>query len=170
MALDATVGSISANSYVTVLEATEYFANRAHVADSWTVLAVEDQESFLITNTLLLDWYVKFKGYKTSESQALKWPRSGVVRPSGASVASDIIPSEIKQAVYELTFFSLSVDRVAESDLAGLSQVQAGSLMIKTETPSFLSTAKEAIPDHVWKIVDELRSRGGIGVVRLMRA
>ena len=169
MALDATVGGLSSNSYVTVVEADAYFSNRLHGTSKWDALTPEVKESSLITTTNILDWHVTFKGHKNDDEQALQWPRSSAIRPNGTGIATDAIPSEVKQAIYEVALFSIDEDRVAENDLAGLEQVKAGPLMIKASS-GYPSTAKEAIPDHVWKMLRELTLRGSIGVRRLHRA
>lgn len=167
MSLDATVGTTTANSYVTAEEAILYFEDRLH-SSAWGDF--EYQETALVTASGMLDWFITWKGIKTLDEQSMQWPRSNVTRPSGVSVDDDIIPNEVKVAVYELALVSMVEDRVAENSLAGLNQVQAGPLMIKTDGGGFDSTKKESIPDHVYKILSDLTSRGGAGVVRLMRA
>jgi hypothetical protein len=167
MALDATVGSPDSNSYVTVAEANSYFSDRSH-SEEWDDF--DEQASALITSSSMLDWYLKWKGYKTSSEQAMQWPRTGVVRKDGTSVEVDIIPRDVKVAVYELTLSSLEEDRTADSALAGIDQAKAGSLMIKAETKGYPSSAPSTIPDKIEKILSDLISTGGISVVRLMRA
>ena len=167
MALDATVGSSTANSYVTVAEADSYFSDRLH-ADAW-----EDYEykaSALVTASQMLDWYVRWKGSKATETQSMQWPRSGVVRRDGTTVADDIIPSEVKTAVYELALSSLESDRTSDDPMAGIEQVKAGSLMVKADSGDVNSTAIKAIPEKVWKILSDLSTRGDLSVVRLIRA
>lgn len=167
MALDATVGGISSNSYPTVEEADAYFEHRFH-SDAWADGI--DKASALITASKMLDWQASWKGVKTDSDQALDWPRTDVVRPDGSSVDVDIIPREVKTAVFELALVSISADRLADSDLAGLSQVTAGPLTIKTDGGGYDSTKLDAVPNYIWQIVSDLTSRGGISVIRLMRA
>lgn len=167
MALIATVGSSDANSYVTVAEATAYFDDRVH-ADAWGTF--ENQEGALITASQMLDWYVKWKGYRSSTTQSMLWPRTGVVRKDGTGVAVDIIPQELKVAVYELALSSLEDDRTLDSSMAGIEQVKAGSLMVKASAGGYDSTKADTIPEKVWMILSDLYSRGDVSVVRLMRA
>ena len=168
MALDATPGSDVANSYVTVAEANAYFSDRAHASD-WE--DNDEQASALITASSMLDWYIKWKGSKTTSTQSMDWPRTGVVLADGSAVADDSIPREVKVAVYELTLSSLEEDRTADSSMAGLDQVKAGSLMVKSETKGYPDTAPDTIPEKVKMILSDLTSTGsGISVVRLMRA
>lgn len=168
MALIATVGASDANSYVTLDEASAYFEDRANSSD-WD--AYEQQEQILITSSRLLDWYVNWKGDPTDEDvQSMDWPRTGVTKKNGTSVASDIIPIDVKIAVYELALSSLSADRLAEDPLAGIEQVKAGSLMIKADNGDIDSTASATIPEQIWKILSDLYSRGDVSIVRLVRA
>jgi hypothetical protein len=167
MALDATVGSIMANSYVTEDEADDYFADRMHSA-LWD--SVTNKEAFLVSNSRILDWQLKFSGYKTSDIQSMQFPRTGIVLRSGYVVPSDTIPSEVKFAVFELTLASISRDRTADSSLAGIEQVKAGPLFIKASLGGYASSHPKVIPDHVRNILSEYIMSSGIGVVRLERA
>lgn len=167
MALNATVGSPDANSYVTVAEANTYFADRVH-SSAWEDF--EYKASALVTASQMLDWYMKWKGYKTTAEQSMGWPRVNVIRRDGSEVASDIIPQELKVATYELTLASLDGDRTADNPMAGIEQIKAGSLMVKADNGDSDSTAADTIPERIWKILSDLYMRGDISVVRLMRA
>ncbi len=166
MALDATVGGASTNSYVTVSEANSYFADRSH-ADAWE--DEENQAAALVTASQAIDWYVTWKGQRATGTQSMDWPRVGVLDKVGTEYPLDVIPQDVKTATYEMALASLDADRMADSDLAGLSEVRAASLMIKTDDGLY-NTKPDTIPDHIWKILDGLTTKSGIGVVRLMRA
>ena len=167
MALNATVGSPDANSYVTVSEAASYFGNRTHSED-WDEF--DNQPAALCTASQMLDWYFKWKGVKATTTQAMQWPRIDAVRADGTEIAEDEIPPELKVAVYELALSSLSDDLTANNPLAGIDQVKAGTLMVKASVGGVDSTVQEAIPDKVRNILSDLYTRGDLSVVRLMRA
>lgn len=167
MALNATVGSPDANSYVTVAEAASYFANRTH-SEAWGEF--DGQSAALCTASQMLDWYVGWKGVKTTSTQAMQWPRTDATRGDGTEIADDELPPELKVAVYELALSSLEEDRTADNPLAGIDQVKAGTLMVKASVGGVDSTAEEAIPEKVWKILSDLYVRGSLSVVRLVRA
>lgn len=167
MALNATIGATDANSYVTQAEANAYFLDRAH-SSAWTAFVEKDQ--ILMTSSQMLDWYINWKGYRASTTQNMLWPRESVVRKDGTTVDNDVIPNEVKVAVYELALSSLEEDRMIDDPLSGIDQLRAGSLMIKAGTPGFDSTAKQAIPEKVYKVLSDLYTIGGGGVVRLLRA
>lgn len=167
MSLDATVGGTTANSYVTLAEATTYYTDRAH-SSAWEDF--EDKSDVLVTASLMLDWYMPWKGSKTDSTQSMEWPRSDVLLRDGTEVAVDTIPSYIKTAVFELALFSLASDRAGDNALAGIEQIKAGSLSIKSSQGGANSpTAKDVIPEHVRKICSQLVTGLTFGVVRLSR-
>ena len=167
MALNATVGASDANSYVTKAEADSYFGDRLHSED-WD--DADNPDSALVTASRMLDWYVKWKGWRSSTTQSMLWPRTEVLRRDGTSVDDDIIPPEVKTAAFELAYSSLSESRTSDDPMAGLDQIKAGSLMIKAGSGGYDSTALDTIPEHIYKILSDLYSGGGISVVRLSRA
>jgi len=166
MALIATVGGADTNSYVTLDEAESYFENRVHAGD-WE--NVEDQEAALVTASLTIDWYVKWKGTRVAETQAMQWPRSGVYDDRGELYSESVVPQKVKTAVFEFALSSIGSDRTADGDLAGLNKIKAGSLEIVTDDGVY-NTLPGTIPDKIWKILSGLTLRSGIGVVRLIRA
>lgn len=167
MSLDATVGGSSSNSYVTVEEATTYFAGRAYSSD-WD--SFEDKEAILITSSSMLDWYFSWKGFKATDSQSMDWPRISVALRDGSVLSSTIIPNQVKVAVFELALSSLSGDRTLDSSLYGIEMVQVSTLKVQTSKDSSSSTEKSAIPEKVSKILKDLYNRSTLSVVRLMRA
>jgi hypothetical protein len=167
MALIATIGASDANSYVTQAEATAYFLNRIH-SSAWEDF--ENKSQVLITSSQMLDWYVKWKGTKQTETQFMQWPRSSAIRGDGTEIDEDTIPPEVKVAVYELALSSLAADRTEDDPLAGIGQLQAGSLMIKAGAEKPNQTNKKALPEKVYKILKDVYIQGSFSVVRLMRA
>jgi hypothetical protein len=97
----------------------------------------------------------------------MQWPRTNVYRRDGSSVDTDIIPNDVKVAVFELVLVSLEDDITASDPLAGIEQVKAGSLMVKADTDDYSS---DTIPEKIWKILSDLYTQGGMSVVRLSRA
>jgi hypothetical protein len=165
MALNATLGASDANSYVTLEEADAYFEDRMY-SSSWD--AFSDQASLLISSSRMLDWHIKWKGAKSTSAQSMQWPRTGAVRPDGTEIGSDELPPEVKIAVFEQAFANISGDRTADDPLAGIGQLQAGSLMIKAGPEKPNQTNAKPIPSHVYGIVKELYASGGS--VWLLRA
>jgi len=168
MALVATIGAADANSYVTVEEAEAYFADRLH-ADGWIALEAEDKSKILVTASRQLDWYAKWKGYVATDIQSMSWPRVSVVKPDESTVPSDIIPNAVKAAVYELALSSIDTDRTSDSDMAGLAEIKAGSVMLKADDGLY-NTKPKAVPLKIWKILSDYTLRSGNNLVRLVRA
>ncbi len=171
MALTATLGATDQNSYVTRAEADEYFDDRMH-SSAWDALADDTgKDKLLITSSQMLDWYVNWKGDKATTTQAMQWPRSGAIRPDGTEIDDDVLPPEIKVAVYEQALVSISADRMADDPLAGIGQLRAGSLMIKAGAEKPNETNADPLPDQIYRILSDLYNQGSsISVVRLLRA
>jgi len=166
MALDATIGGTASNSYVTLTEANAYFANRAH-ASAWE--DVDEPDKALMTATSVIDWYVSWKGVRVNGTQALDWPRSEVYDKTGVYYSEDIIPADVKTAVFEMALVSISADRTVDGDLDGLAEVRAASLLLRVDT-GIQNTAPETIPEKIWKILGGLTTRGSGSVIWLKRA
>lgn len=167
MALDATVGGATANSYVTMTEASAYFVDRTHKS-RWE--SFSEQPAALVTASRMLDWYVTWYGAKTEPSvQSMGWPRVEATDRGGEEIASDIIPFAVKTATIELALSSLASDRTADNDLLGIAQIKAGSLSVTAKEDSPYTKDKSAIPDKIWKILTGLYIRN-VNVVRLERA
>lgn len=168
MPINATVGSDIANCYVTLSEAIIYFSDRAH-ADDWESLDDTMKSKLLITSSYQLDWYMPWKGTKTYETQSMGWPRTDVVGKDGTEYDSTTIPAVVKRAVYELALVSIEKDRMADQDLDGISEVQAGPLRLKTDTTVYAKKFA-AVPDNIKKLLSDVTVANTIGVIRLMRA
>ena len=168
MALDATVGTDTANSYVTEAEAEVYMDDRSY-ASAWSTFA--DKSKLLITSSSFIDWYLKFKGTKATSAQSMQWPRLGAVRPDGVYVDSTIIPREVKIAVCEMALSSLESDRTDEDPLAGISQLKVSSLSITAGPSKPNQTNRPVIPPKIHKILsDLLSSQSGAFFLRIDRA
>lgn len=132
MALDATLGGASANSYVTVAEADAYFAT-SFGRTPWGSASAANKEIVLIESTRLLDLLVSWKGYVKSDTQALRWPRTYVPNIDGryleSYISDSIVPKDVKNAVFELAYSLLSNGgfQASENELA---KVKVGPVSI----------------------------------------
>mgnify|MGYP003590976210 CR=1 FL=1 len=132
MALDATLGGASANSYVTVAEADAYFAT-SFGRTPWGSASAANKEIVLIESTRLLDLLVSWKGYVKSDTQALRWPRTYVPNINGryleSYISDSIVPKDVKNAVFELAYSLLSNGgfQASENELA---KVKVGPVSI----------------------------------------
>lgn len=100
-----------AESYLSVTDADSYFANRGYTL--WATMSTNEKEQALRRSAdyMKAAYGPRWLGYRVSASQALDWPRSGVVA-RGFSIPADAIPAEVKNACAELAF------KAAGGDLA----------------------------------------------------
>ncbi len=106
MTLDATIGTPTANSYATVADADAYLAVRGNTS-AWTALDPTQKEAKLQWAALWLDT-LSFSGTRGTYTQALQWPRVGVVDRDGYYISG--LPAELKKAQSELAFRLISED------------------------------------------------------------
>jgi hypothetical protein len=152
--INADIGTSTSNSYLTLDEVNEYFATRSYSSE-WD--SITDKEQFIISATNQIDWFFEFNGERISDTQALQFPRQNCYDYKlDKFVAVDEIPQKIKYAVCELILASLSEDRFQESDLAGLQEVQVGSLRVKANSAGAWQDKKQPIPEIVYQILSGL--------------
>ena len=128
MALDATVGGVSANSYVSQTAASAYLADRLE-ASAWATASSQDRDAALIMATTRLDAET-YQGARVFADQRLQWPRYGVTDRDGMSYYdSDIIPETLKMATCELGLSLLNdPTQLEDSGLAEFENVRIGSM------------------------------------------
>ena len=96
-------GKSDAESYITLVEADAYIL--AHSNDTtWDAASDSDKEKAIRLATQYLDanYGGKWKGLRSSESQALDWPRSNVKDNDEYYLASNEIPQKLKDANSEV--------------------------------------------------------------------
>ena len=154
--LVATPGSTAANSYATVAEADAYFGYRPH-SGAWTVLSPEQKEGALlfaaVVGTTLMqepvalppvdegqtykrlvyptggeDAVYSWTGSPASKSQALAWPRKGMLSAAGAALPDDVVPDAVKRWQMELAIRLQETDRTEVNTAVeqGLTKLKAG--------------------------------------------
>lgn len=136
MAIDATPGGPSANSYALVAEADAYFATRPF-STSWTGLTPGAEttalkEGALIMATRLIDSRACFNGTSVSDAQALRWPMAGMLSRNGFPIGTNVIPVPLKEAVYEMALALLDSDVSLPNPAfaAGLRSISAGPVSL----------------------------------------
>ena len=91
-----------------------------------------NKQKALVSATRWLDRQ-KWQGAKTSSSQALEFPRTGLVDKYGDEVADDSVPTAVESACYELAYILL--DDATKQDNAdtgsNVKKVQAGSASVE---------------------------------------
>lgn len=135
-------------------------------------LTASKKEKALIWATALLDVGMNWSGFKRTEAQSLRWPRSGVATLDGYWYDYDTIPEMLKAYTVEMALALLSKDRSKEPALLGLG-LESGSIGPLSMTIS-QKMVEALIPDFVREGLRSLGmlaaelNRGG-GMVSLFR-
>jgi len=150
MIVETGSGLANANSYVTLDDADLYHEMRLHVA-TWTAASDDTKEAALMWATRLLDNLIDWSGYKTSETQALRWPRSFTYDLDGYLIESSIIPDFLKSATAEYARNLIDEDPTGDNDLAGFKKLKIDVLEIEVDKWSETGS----IPLSVWNMVKQ---------------
>jgi hypothetical protein len=102
-------GLAGANAYISADDADDYHEMRRNTA--WDDLDDDEKEAAILKATDYMDAAYSWAGDRSTSTQALGWPRSGVVA-DGVSLASDELPAALVRACAELAL------RASSSDLA----------------------------------------------------
>lgn len=144
------------NSYVTVSEADEFFADRLDVA-AWTTADAIQKAQSLVTATAALD-EMDWVGTAVSESQPLAFPRNGTYFDTrlGFEATLDplVTPSRIVAATYELAYHFLNNDGLLD-DTGSVETLNIGSISLSNVE------APERIPYSVKRYIKPLLRAGG---------
>lgn len=159
MALDATAGGTSSNSYATLAQAEAYMATLSFKT-AWTG-ADAVKEAALQQATRLLDT-LYFVGTKTANTQALQWPRWGVIDRNGFPVDSASIPQQLVNATSEFALRLLEADRAKDAGAIVPSKLKAGALELE-------GLKHQIIPATVLALLGELVA-GGYDTPLLVRS
>ena len=133
--LNATAGDTAANSYSTRDQASAIFDGRPG-ASAWASANDAKRDAALMEATLELQQRVTWRGEKSSSTQKLSFPRSGLER-DGVPVAADLIPTELVRATALFSDFLLAG---GESPGGVLALGSIGGMRVQ---------AQDALPGHV---------------------
>lgn len=114
----ATVGSASANSFVTLAEMTTHMEGRLN-SDTFDDATTDNQNRALAEATRELS-ALMWDGYRVDDTQALSWPRQWAYDPDSPTqdyFATTVVPERVKRATYELAFEFL---KAGTTDIAAL--------------------------------------------------
>jgi hypothetical protein len=138
MPLIATPADPSANSFLTLEEAVAYFAGRPF-SDAFT-----GEESTLIWATSQLN-VLCWTGSATTQTQALTWPRTGMVNRNGGPIDPMIIPQELKNATAELALVLSTGDPTGQLQALGqgLSRMTAGPVTFEWDKELLLKSLEK---------------------------
>lgn len=161
-------GLTTSNSYLSNADADTYNGARLY-AEAWMAATEVNQSIALVWATRLLDENVDWDGIKTDADQVLEWPRYEVYDKNGFVVASDAVPTFLKNATAELARMLLEGDLTAEDDTKGFSRIKAGE--VELDIDKF--DRKGIIPRSVAAMLrpfGEVKGGSGAKTVSLLRA
>lgn len=160
MAIDATPGGSSADSYLDVTDADTYFSNRLYDTE-WTSATTDQKERALKWATKILEkkpWI----GGKAYSDGSLRWPRTDVYDLDGVALSSTVIPDWLEEATAELALQLLIENRTTDPDTAGFKRIKAD--VIELEVDKYDN--KDVIPEFVYSIIDPYIHAEGITLSR----
>jgi hypothetical protein len=128
MALDVTVGGANSDSYGTIAEADTYHAAFGNA--DWADLDDSVKEPALRRATQFIDSSYAFIGSVVTSTQALQWPRTGVV-VDGFSVDSATIPTAIKRAQFETALRAVTEDLTADIEPGNVTEETVDVITVK---------------------------------------
>lgn len=155
---DATPSSLTANSYIPLEGANDYFAARFG-ADSWDDLSDADKQALLAQATRRIDAEY-FGGQKTVREQSLEWPRRFIYDKDGFPRDVDSIPKEVQYAACELAYYYMTQEdrEVSVSALEDLEEIKIGPLGYKIkkgrkadELPEIVDRYLRGIGPSAWR-------------------
>ncbi len=171
--IDATVGGTDSNSYATQVEIQQQMDDRLY-SDAWDGATDEEQKQSMIMCALLLDDLVNWYGEIASDTQALRWPRSGVSDCDGRSIDDDVIPDAVKQAQGELSLYMLQGDKLKIPVLLekGIKSAKVGPLAVTIENLAVADMLNQTTIAALGCLgqVKGNATTGGVGQVELVRS
>lgn len=138
-------GLSTADSYATVAEADAYFDIIPGFSETWSDLSATTKENWLKLSTRVLDARTNWEGTKYVEDSALRWPRSGVVDRDGISVATTVVPTPVKHAVFELVRILEAEDITSGQDIERLKFLKVDVLELEYQE----GDSQSRIPDYI---------------------
>jgi len=125
-------GKADANAYANVADGDAYHAGHLY-ASAWTAASADNKAVALVMASRLIDAEYQFGGVKTTDSQAMQWPRYrcpdpdrdsmmgvGLLLTSENWVPENLVPKPVVQAACELARELIIVDRTAAPAGEGL--------------------------------------------------
>jgi len=120
MPIDATVKGSASNSFATQVEADAYFLEERLFDDEWVASTMAVKEAALRWSTRVLSEAVDWYGSPTTTTQALPWPRAGIVDVYNKQYVSEhVIPGFIKRIQFDLALELIKRNRTQEPGLIG---------------------------------------------------
>jgi len=170
-----TIGSATANTYVTLAKAQEFIDGLVEDDDvlAWATSTTDQKNRALFTATQRID-RERFLGSRTNDAQALEWPRSGVKKPyvytstfnalyptnlqpafyADTEIPPEVIKAQVKLAVY----LNNNKDGLGLSGLEDFNEVSIGDINVKPRFYGAVGTNR--IPPIIEQYLNGIRISG----------
>jgi hypothetical protein len=170
--ITATVGSASANSFVTLAEAATYMEGRLN-SDSWDDAVTDSQNRALVEATREISSQNGWVGNRVDDTQSLSWPREWAPDPDSSSgwyYENTEVPQRVKDATMELAFQFLVAGTTDIAALDSTLNVRVKTVDVLTTEyfePNQRITGLRKYP-RVWRLIAPLieGSAGQINIVK----
>lgn len=120
---DGTIVS-NANSYVSVAETDAYLQANIFVYPVWSALTSDEKSAVVVWASRYIDDRAIWNGYKTDNTSAMRWPRTGVYDQDGIAIGSHTIPHQLKTAVMVMASYLMVSDRALDRGTDGLTRLR----------------------------------------------
>lgn len=161
-------GSETANSYVSVAAADDYFVIQDTATAVWEDLTTEQKQAYLALATRYLDQKCDFRGEVATDDQALRWPRTGAYTRDRIAIGSTVIPRPVKDATCEMARYLITNDPAAGQDADKLRKIVVDVVEIEYQE----GASQPKIPSIINSILYGLGFfvSGGRGFGKILRA
>jgi len=145
---DSTIKGTTANSYVSVQDADDYFGGSIF-SSVWTELTTEEREQHLVSATNRLEAEL-YAGLPTTDTQSLSMPRQGLYSVEGdKALDEDTIPYSFQKATYELALayvqeYKNESPMFSQQDMERMSKIDLGPI-----SADLRKTTEHALPNIV---------------------
>lgn len=150
-----TAGAANANAYASLVDAEAYVLTLP-VATDWATATDPIKNAALVQATRMLDTLL-WDGWRTAPTtQALQWPRNGVVDRENYYMDPAAIPAKIRDACCEFAVRLISEDRAADAGGLSPETIEVGPLKIG-------KMRRSPVPASVLEMVREFLASAGAG-------
>ena len=155
MALDATVGGATSNTYATLAEFNAYAATRVPAFSWFTTASDATKEAALQEACRLLDACFDWTGSAVDNVQVLTWPRQGMLTRNNFAIPTTVNPQELKNAQCELALQLGAGDLMSENQALrdGIASIRAGSVGISFQ-PTY-TNSRDAVDMAIMRLTSE---------------
>lgn len=127
-------GKTNSESFISVADADTRHTNLGNTA--WTgTTAAKEQALRKATEYMQQAYRERWKGNKHTVGQALAWPRNSVVVDGFVTIASGVVPTEVKNACADLALKALS-ETLAEDLERGIVREKVGPIETEYDAAS----------------------------------